>query len=94
MARTVDCVVLKEPSEALPEPPYPGELGVRIYENVSAEGWRQWLQRLQLIMNENQLSSADPDALALIEKHMLGFLFGEGEFGDVPMGFRAPGTKG
>ena len=74
-------------------PPHPGEIGVRIYENVSREGWTEWLQRLQMIMNENQLNTADPRSLELIEQHMLGFLFGEGEMGGLPMGFRAGGGK-
>ena len=88
MTRVVDCVVLKEPAEGLPEPPLPGEIGERIYANVSAEGWRRWLDRLQMIINENQLTSADPDSQDLIEQHLLGFLFGEGDFGGVPSGFR------
>ena len=93
MARTVNCVVLKQVGEGLEEPPLPGEIGGRIYENVSAEGWRQWLDRLQMIINENQLTSADPDGQSLIERHMLGFLFGEGDFGGLPAGFRGVGGK-
>ena len=89
MARTVQCVVLKREAEGLDEPPHPGDLGERIYENVSKEGWSEWLQRQQMIINENQLSTADPGSIELIEQHMRGFLFGEGGFGGVPAGFRA-----
>ena len=46
MAHMVQCVVLNREAEGLEAPPHPGELGQRIYENVSAEGWKQWLQRL------------------------------------------------
>ena len=92
MTRMVDCVVLKRQAEGLKEPPYPGELGERIYQSVSKEGWVEWLKRLQLIMNELQLNSADPDCHKVIEQHMLGFLFSEGEHGDVPQGFQAPGN--
>jgi len=88
MARMVNCVVLKKEAEGLDAPPHPGELGVRIYENVSRSGWQQWLDRLSAIINENGLNSADPKALELIEKHMRGFLFGEGELGQAPSGFR------
>ena len=49
MARTVECVVLKREAEGLDEPPHPGEIGARVYENVSKEGWAEWLQRLQMI---------------------------------------------
>lgn len=93
MARTVYCIVLKREAEGLDRPPHPGELGIRIYENVSREGWQRWLERLTMIINENGLSTADPASLALIERHMMGFLFDEGEYGGLPAGFRAPGSK-
>ena len=92
MARMVNCVVLKREAEGLDKPPHPGELGIRIYENVSKEGWKQWLDRLTTIINENGLTTADPQNIELIEKHMLGFLFGEGDFGQLPAGFRAGGS--
>ena len=93
MTRTVQCVVLKRQAEGLDEPPHPGDLGKRIYENVSKDGWTEWLQRLQMIINENQLSTADTGSIELIEQHMRGFLFGEGEHGGLPAGFRAGGAK-
>ncbi len=93
MARTVYCVVLKREAEGLDQPPHPGELGVRVYENVSREGWQRWLERLTMIINENGLSTADPASLAIIERHMMGFLFGEGEYGGLPAGFQPPGSK-
>ena len=93
MANMVKCVVLKTEAEALDAPPHPGELGQRIFENVSKEGWKQWLERLTTIINENGLNTADPKNIELIEKHMLGFFFDEGEFGGVPEGFRPPGAK-
>lgn len=93
MPRTVNCVVLKREAEGLDRPPHPGELGQRIYENVSAEGWHRWLERLTAIINENRLSTADPGSVELIEHHMRGFLFGEGELGKLPPGFSAGGGK-
>ena len=93
MARTVNCPILKRAAEGLEEPPYPGTLGRRIYEHISKEGWRQWLERLTMIMNENGLSTADPDAMRLIEEHMRGFLFGEGNLGGLPAGFVPQGQK-
>ena len=93
MTRVVQCVVLKREAEGLDKPPHPGELGQRIYENVSKEGWNRWLERLTMIINENGLSSADPRSLELIERHMVGFLFGEGELGSMPEGFQPPGAK-
>lgn len=93
MPRLIHCVVLKREAEGLDAPPHPGDLGRRIYDHVSREGWQEWLQRLQMIMNENRLNTADPESVALIEKHMLGFFFDEGDYGGLPMGFRAAGAK-
>ncbi len=93
MPRIIYCQVLKREAEGLDRPPHPGALGERIFQNVSREGWNQWLQRLAIIINENRLSTADPGSIALIENHMLGFFFGEGSLGKLPPGFRAPGSK-
>jgi Fe-S cluster biosynthesis and repair protein YggX len=93
MSRVVQCVVLKREAEGLDAPPHPGSLGERIYENVSREGWQQWLERLTMIINENGLNTADTGSIEQIEKHMLGFLFGEGDYGATPEGFSPPGAK-
>lgn len=93
MTRVVNCVVLKREAEGLDAPPHPGTLGMRIYENVSKEGWQKWLERLTMIINENGLNTADTASIELIEHHMLGFLFGEGDYGQTPEGFRPPGAK-
>lgn len=91
MTRTVQCVVLKVEAQGLERPPHPGELGQRIYENVSREGWQQWLERLTIIINENGLTTADPQSMLVIEKHMQGFFFGEGDYGQMPAGFNPAG---
>ena len=93
MSRMIYCQVLKKEAPGLEQVPHPGELGIRVYENVSAEGWRQWLNRLTIIMNEMRLSTADPQSLEVIEQHMLGFLFGEGDEGKMPAGFQPPPAK-
>ena len=94
MSRMVQCVVLKVESEGLEKPPHPGDLGQRVFDNVSQEGWKQWLERLTTIINENGLNTADTDNIELIEKHMLGFFFGEGDFGQLPAGFQKAGGGG
>ena len=93
MARMVDCVILKREAEGLDQPPHPGEIGKRVYESVSKEGWAEWLKRLQMIINENQLNSADPHSIEIIEQHMLGFLFDEGDLGGLPQGFQGGAKK-
>lgn len=94
MSRMIHCVVLNREAEGLDAPPHPGELGVRIYEHVSKEGWQQWLERLTTIINENGMSTADSNDLDKIEKHMLGFFFQEGDQGQAPAGFQAGGGGG
>lgn len=93
MARMINCVILKREAEGLDTPPHPGSLGQRVYENVSKEGWGKWLERLTMIINENALSTADKSSIELLEKHMVGFLFGEGDQGALPQGFQPPGAK-
>jgi len=93
MARSVNCVVLGVDAPGLDMVPYPGELGQRIFENVSVEGWKQWIERQTMIINENGMSTIDPASLAVLEQHMLGFIFKEGDLGQQPAGFRAPGAK-
>ena len=90
--KTVNCIVLKQEAEALDAVPYPGELGQRIFDNVSQQGWSRWLERLVIIINENGLNTSDPKALEVIEKDMIGFLFGEGDAGQMPAGFHAEGA--
>lgn len=94
MSRMVHCVVLNREAEGLDAPTHPGDLGIRIYENVSKEGWQQWLDRLTTIINENGISTANADDLATIEKHMLGYFFQEGDMGQAPAGFQAGGGGG
>jgi len=93
MVRMVQCVVKNQQGEGLDFVPHPGELGRRIYEGVSKDGWNEWLERLTLIINENGLSTADIASVEVIEKHMLGFFFKEGEMGNLPDGFKPPGAK-
>ncbi len=91
MTRMVSCVVLGREAPGLSRVPYPGELGQRIFDNVSEEGWKQWIEQQTMIINENGLSTMDPTSLQLLEKHMLSFLFKECELSDQP--FRPPAAK-
>ena len=93
MARTVYCVVLGAEAPGMDRVPHPGELGQRIYENVSAEGWKQWIERQTMIINENGLSTIDPASLEILEQHMLGFIFKEGEMGRHRRAFVRPAPR-
>ena len=78
MARKVQCVVLKREAEGLEYLPYPGELGKRIYNNVSKEGWAQWVAHQTMLINENRLTPIEPKARAFLVAEMEKFLFGTG----------------
>ena len=76
--RMVMCKKLGKELPGLEEPPWPGELGQRIYENVSAEAWKLWEDRMKMILNEYRLMPWQKEAQDLVAKHMEEFFFGEG----------------
>ncbi|HEX7114621.1 MAG TPA: oxidative damage protection protein [Steroidobacter sp.] len=78
MARTVKCVVLGVEAEGLDHIPYPGELGKRIYDNVSKEGWQRWLRHQTMLINEYRLTPIDPKARQFLVSEMEKFFFGGG----------------
>src|SRR5436189_6426742 len=81
MARMVKCIKLGRDAEGLDFPPYPGELGKRIYENVSKEAWQAWIKHQTMLINVNKLNLADPRARKYLaeqmEKHIFGSRFEE-----------------
>ena len=78
MARMVKCVKLGKEAEGLDRPTYPGELGKRIYAEVSKEAWQMWLRQQTMLINEYRLSPIDPKSRQFIEEQMEKFFFGEG----------------
>jgi Fe-S cluster biosynthesis and repair protein YggX len=76
--RTVQCVKLQQELPGLETPPWPGELGQRIYDHVSAQAWKQWEERQKMILNEYRLLPWQKEAQELIAKHLEDFFFGEG----------------
>lgn len=91
MARTVHCVRLGKEAEGLERQPYPGELGKRIYENVSKEAWNEWLNHQTMLINENRLTPIEPKARAFLEQEMEKFFFGEGSA--TPEGYVPPESE-
>lgn len=85
MSRMVNCVVLKKEAEGLDKPPYPGELGQRIYENASKEAWQMWMKQQTMLMNENRLSPIDPKHRQFLVEEMEKFFFGDGS--ETPEGY-------
>ncbi len=78
MSRTVQCIKLGRKAEGLKMPPYPGELGQRIFEEVSKEAWQMWVEHQTMLINENRLTPIDPKDRAFLEGEMDKFFFGEG----------------
>jgi Fe-S cluster biosynthesis and repair protein YggX len=78
MARKVQCSFLKREAEGLDYLPYPGELGMRIYSNISKEAWAQWVAHQTMLINENRLTPIEPKARAFLVAEMEKFLFGSG----------------
>jgi Fe-S cluster biosynthesis and repair protein YggX len=78
MPRTVYCTFLKREAPGLERIPYPGELGKRIYENISAEAWQQWVRHQTMLLNEYRLSPIEPKARKFLVEEMEKFLFGTG----------------
>ena len=78
MSRQVKCVLLGIETEGLDYPPYPGEIGQRLFENVSKQAWQQWLAHQTMLINEYRLTPIEPQAREFLEKEMEKFFFGEG----------------
>ena len=77
MARMVKCVKLGRELPGLDRPPFPGELGKRIFENVSKDAWAMWREQSVLIINHYGLNMVDPNAQTFLMEQMEQFFFGE-----------------
>ncbi|HEV2388075.1 MAG TPA: oxidative damage protection protein [Candidatus Acidoferrales bacterium] len=89
--RMVHCVKFDREMPGLDRPPWRGELGKRIYENVSKEGWRMWIEYSKMLMNEYRLNPLDPASQKLMEEQLEQFFFGEGA--KLPEGYVPPKSK-
>ena len=90
MARQIMCVKLKREAEGLDFPPYPGEMGRRVFESVSKEAWKNWLEQQKMLVNENRLNLADKKARDYLVQQMERHFFGEGA--DLVAGYVPPQT--
>ena len=88
MSHLVQCVLLKREAAGLDRVPYPGELGKRIYENVSKEAWASWLKHQTMLINEYRLTPIEPKARKFLETEMEKFFFGAGSA--APQGYQPP----
>ena len=88
MARNVQCIKLGVEAEGLDFPPIPGEMGKRVFENVSKEAWQQWLRHQTMLINENRLNMMDLRARKYLAEQMERHFFGGGA--DAIQGYTAP----
>jgi len=88
MVRVVQCVKLGREAEGLDFPPYPGELGKRIFEKVSREAWAEWIKHQTMLVNENRLNLADIKARKYLAEQMEAYFFGAGA--EKPLGYVPP----
>jgi len=88
MSRMVNCPKMGEEMEGLDFAPFPGELGQKVYDNISKEAWKQWLAQQTILINEYRLSSLDPKARNFLQEEMQKFLFNDEDI-DMPDEFKA-----
>ena len=88
MTNMIHCVKLNKEAEPLDRPPYPGELGEKIYKSISKQAWQMWLEHKTMLINEFRLSMIEKKSRDFLEKEMVEFLFGEGS--EKPEGFVSP----
>lgn len=88
MTRMVQCIKLNKEAEGLDRPPYPGELGKKIWENVSKEAWQGWINHQTMLVNENRLNLADVRARKYLAAQLEAYFFGDG--GDTAAGYVPP----
>ena len=89
MTRMVQCIKLSHEAEGLERAPYPGELGQRIFEQVSKEAWAAWLKHQTMLVNENRLNLAEAHARKYLAQQMENHFFGDGA--EMPSGYMPPG---
>jgi Fe-S cluster biosynthesis and repair protein YggX len=90
--RMVKCVKFGREMPGLERIPWKGELGKRVFENVSKEAWKMWIEHSKMLMNEYRLNPLDPNSQKIMEEQMEQFFFGEGA--RLPEGYVPPKTKG
>ncbi|MBN8548858.1 MAG: oxidative damage protection protein [Deltaproteobacteria bacterium] len=71
--RMVKCIKLGKELPGLEKPPFPGEIGTRIFNEVSKQAWSMWKDDMQIkVLNEYRLNMANPkDYQALVDQMLL-----------------------
>jgi Fe-S cluster biosynthesis and repair protein YggX len=78
MARLVKCVKMGKELEGVRWKPFEDELGQRIYDNVSQEAWKMWLEHSKMLINEYRLDLMSARAQQILREQVEQYFFGEG----------------
>lgn len=78
MSRMVQCVKLGREAEGLDKPPFKGELGKRVFENVSKDAWKLWLTHSTMLINEFRLDLMSDAGQRIWMTELEKFFWGEG----------------
>ncbi len=87
----IHCIKLDREAESLSAPPFPGELGEKIFSQVSKEAWAMWLKHQTMLINEYRLSLIEPKAREFLLSEMQSYFFGKGS--EKPTGYVSTENK-
>ncbi len=88
MSKQVFCIKLNQESEGMKAPPFPGELGLKIFNQVSQAAWNMWTAHQTMLINEYRLNLADPKSREFLMNELQNYFFGNGS--EKPQGFTEP----
>jgi Fe-S cluster biosynthesis and repair protein YggX len=74
----VQCVKLGREAEGLEKQPIKGDLGKRVFENVSREAWRMWLEHSKMLINEYRIDLMSEAGQRMWMTELEKYFFGEG----------------
>ena len=85
----VQCIKLNKEAEGLSQPPFPGELGKKIFDHVSKEAWQMWLSHQTMLINENRLSAMEPKSREFLKQALQDYFFSDKDV-KMPDGYIPP----
>jgi Fe-S cluster biosynthesis and repair protein YggX len=91
MTRMVNCVKLGKELPAMTYKYWDTELGQKIFDNISQEAWRLWVEHSKMLVNEYRLDLTSAKAQQLLMDEADKFFFGEGA--QLPPDYKAPAAK-
>lgn len=88
MVKSLFCIKLNQEAERMKTPPFPGDLGTKIYNHVSQKAWDMWIAHQTMLINEYRLNLADPKSREFLMQELNKYFFGDGS--EKPKGFVEP----